>query len=246
MMEGEKKKGKDEEEEEDQKRPEGGAEKRTKVKKEKEEDEEQEGWEDGAAVLPTELSTTISTISVPPSIANISVTTVSTAALPSLTLSVAPSTLKQTHPPSTIQQCLPSPTETKTSTEGAAVKKKQTISAPKGAGKGATGKTQTSEAPQIPGKPQSAPVLPQFMQTLDPKFIYGGAGILEKEREKDWRRNLFGGIGKGRRKEASGSTASASSTLSSSTPKGKSPSRGTHLHLCRKPVKVWTTVKFEM
>lgn len=171
--------------------------------RQRKEEDEKEDMEDkkleGIAVLPTEPSCTISTIPVSPINANMKVTVVSTMALPSLTLSVAPSSLKQSHPPTTVKQCLPEPS---TSTQGVP--------------KGATAKKQAPAPSQVSSTPSQAPILPAFSKTLEPKYVVGAStGLFSKE--KDWRRNLFGGPVKGKQKD----------TSSSSAIKGKSTDRGT-------------------
>ena len=180
-------------------------EEKNKIKKEME-DERVEG----AAVLPMDSSTIISTINIPPIIHNIKVTTVSTLALPSLTLSVAPSSLKQTHPPATVTQCLPdTPTSSPRISKGATAKKQPP-----------TPFIQPPTPLQVASPPSQTPILPPFTKTLEPKYIVGGStGLFSKDKEKDWRRSLFGGQG---REGKDGSTPSSSGSSDE-----KSVERGT-------------------
>ncbi|MPC92289.1 hypothetical protein E2C01_087368 [Portunus trituberculatus] len=169
------------------------------------EEEEEEETKEEAAVLPMEPSTSISTIQLPQNNQNINVTAVSTLALPSLTLSVTPSSFKQCHTPH-------APTTPAGAVPKSAIVKKQVPGA-------------HTQAPP----PSQPPIFPKFTKTLEPKYIVGGpSGIFSKEKEKDWRRTLFGGSAKGTRKEGPSDMPAVTSSTSSSTSTVKdSVDRGT-------------------
>lgn len=160
---------------------------------------------EGAAILPTELSTTISTVSCraeekisktdpqtgPPSI--------------SLTLSVAPESLKQAHPAASVQTCL---------TE----EKKQVMDPVTSFG----GKSISSDVKS------TSPTFPSFTHTLDPKYMLGStSGLFGKEKEKNWKLNLFGGLGAGRSGQQQQLRGSKASKGNESSSKVKNQAEGT-------------------
>lgn len=142
--------------------------------------------ENEVAVLPMEMTSTVSEL-VSKNLGktgeleqSLSTTSESGGAggLPTLTLSVMQSNLKQTLPPSIVQTSAPdtkdSPLEATLSSSGS---------------KGAVNKTKTSTA---------SPMLPSFTQTIDPKYMPGNSssGLFGRAKEKSWKVTLFGGRNK--------------------------------------------------
>lgn len=161
---------------------------------------------EGAAILPTELSTTISTVSCraeekssktdpqtgPPSI--------------SLTLSVAPESLKQTHPAASVQTCL---TEEK---------KQVPVIDP----------VSSFGGKNISDTKGTSPTFPSFTHTLDPKYMLGNtSGLFGKEKEKNWKLNLFGGLGAGKSGQHQQLRGSKASKGNESSSKVKNQAEGT-------------------
>lgn len=142
--------------------------------------------ENEVAVLPMEMTSTVSEL-VSKSLGNTGELEPSLSStgdsggsggLPTLTLSVMQSNLKQTLPPSIVQTSAP---DAKDSPPEA------TLSS--GSSKGAVLKTKTSGA---------SPMLPSFSQTIDPKYMPGSSssGLFGRAKEKSWKVTLFGGRNK--------------------------------------------------
>ncbi|XP_064086341.1 neurobeachin-like isoform X2 [Macrobrachium nipponense] len=141
-----------------------------------------------AAVLPLDGPATVSAlvsecVDKPESLKSAALPSVT---LPALTLSVIQSNLKQTVPTNTTQ--VPVVPEIKEGKEIASTSNE--------------GKSSVQQAKKV------APIFPSFSQTLDPKYMPGGSsvGIFGKSKEKPWKMNLFGGLGKTPKKDQPQST----------------------------------------
>ena len=159
-------------------------------KSEKDEKDKKDKREGEAAVLPMDGPSTVSALIADcmetPELAKASALT--SASLPTLTLSVIQSNLKQPLP------------STSTQTSVAAEKKEN---------KEVTSTTCESKVISSQGK-KVAPIFPSFSQTLDPKYIPGNTtvGIFGKTKEKHWKVNLFSGLGKTQQKKEQSQTSS--------------------------------------
>lgn len=149
-------------------------------------DEVKGNKENEVAVLPMEMTSTVSEVvsknlgktgDLEPSLSSTGESG-GAGGLPTLTLSVMQSNLKQTLPPSIVQTSAPetkdSPLEATLSSSGS---------------KGVVHKTKTSAA---------SPMLPSFTQTIDPKYMPGSSstGLFGRAKEKSWKVTLFGGRSK--------------------------------------------------
>ncbi|KAK3877805.1 hypothetical protein Pcinc_017509 [Petrolisthes cinctipes] len=133
--------------------------------------------DEGAAILPTELSTTISTVSCQAEEKTSKTDPQAGPSSISLTLSVAPESLKQAHPAASVQTCL--------------TEEKKQVMDPVTSSFG--GKNISPDTKSTP------PTFPSFTHTLDPKYMLGNpSGLFGKEKEKNWKINLFGGLGAGK------------------------------------------------
>ncbi|XP_069954303.1 neurobeachin isoform X3 [Cherax quadricarinatus] len=139
-----------------------------------------------AAVLPTDIPTTVSAVDVKDlgkskDLKALSVT------IPTLTLSVSQSTLKQTNATVTVKSSSP-------------VKKDQLV--------GAVSSTHSGKDVSRPTK-KSDLSLPTFYQTLNPKFMPGSSstGLFGKAKEKNWKLSVIRGHGKFRKEHSQSSTS---------------------------------------
>lgn len=138
---------------------------------------------DEAAILPTDIPTSVSAVVCKNfgKSENIESSSVSLVALPTLTLSVIQSNLKQTHSAASVQ--MPPPVE-------------------KDQVKGAVGSAHVGKG-TLQSSRKVAPILPTFSQTLDPKLMAGNSstGLFGKAKEKHWKLTFLGDRRKCQKKE---------------------------------------------